>query len=600
MKLLSSVGLQARHVLTHGRWFTPAIMVVCLGLEIFGRRNTSDVHDAGGAIILLLLISGIAVRHRANPIPWVKTLGRFFWSIGHYADLYKLEIGPDLRGTPPIRRQLPVPYYYLVAFLTLWSGLAATIWYFWPDGWRPLIVPVTYMGYLVLLIVLWGLMFVAALGGIYFPIMLMSRLSNQPRPGEVRMSRSQITFITLYFGITVLAVWKLPIWPALAFSGLCWLGLLTYSLAPHRPGAAQMLWRRPGTTRIRSVPLPRLLFAVTSVLILFMLALVFSAAGGSVWGQHEFSFTMPMTTIMGNWLAWSVPGVLISLGVFILLGWQNDPAREHVPSLYVDGVPEDQQKELSKRLLERGWKSQFQYSSADDVRVRLVPQEKSDATEFDPKWPLAVSMQDLIDSPVFDRLRRRDEIQLRRHLLRGLERIFHETKGRSSSGGCGYWLAPHLWFVAGLTRDEVTRGEEEPTFLTEIVGPPYVDVLSPAVRRYAYRLFKATQVNLIFVEDGVNFRKLSKVFRVLFEIYDKSNGQKRAEDVQFQGLVKVKVLFHDFDIDEPFTSSKYPEPKFSPLGRLRVMHVFRDRGGEEDLIEPPFSFDSSPMPLAIA
>jgi hypothetical protein len=55
-------------------------------------------------------------------------------------------------------------------------------------------------------------------------------------------------------------------------------------------------------------------------------------------------------------------------------------------------------------------------------------------------------------------------------------------------------------------------------------------------------------------------------------------------------------MFHDFDVDEPFRSTKYPEPKFAPLGRLRVLHVFRDRGGEEELIEPPFSFDQTPVP----
>jgi len=42
--------------------------------------------------------------------------------------------------------------------------------------------------------------------------------------------------------------------------------------------------------------------------------------------------------------------------------------------------------------------------------------------------------------------------------------------------------------VAGLTRDEVAGGEDEPSFLTEIVGPPYAEVFSLPVRRYLYRL----------------------------------------------------------------------------------------------------------------
>ena len=56
-------------------------------------------------------------------------------------------------------------------------------------------------------------------------------------------------------------------------------------------------------------------------------------------------------------------------------------------------------------------------------------------------------------------------------------------------------------------------------------------------------------------------------------------------------------MFHDFDVEEPFRPSlKYPEPKFAPLGRLRVLHVFRDRGGDEELADTPFESDSTPAP----
>jgi hypothetical protein len=89
------------------------------------------------------------------------------------------------------------------------------------------------------------------------------------------------------------------------------------------------------------------------------------------------------------------------------------------------------------------------------------------------------------------------------------------------------------------------------------------------------------------------------VLRVLFEVYDKGAGRKRSEDVHFQGLTKIRVMFHEFDVDEPFRSTKYPEPKFAPLGRLRVLHIFRDRGGEEERIEPPFSSDQSPVPQLV-
>jgi hypothetical protein len=289
--------------------------------------------------------------------------------------------------------------------------------------------------------------------------------------------------------------------------------------------------------------------------------------------------------------------LLLSAGVFVFLAWRNDPARPARPRAQVGGVGQNDQKHVARLLALHGWDVTFGEPEPTDVRIKVAHPEASELHEFDPSWPLAIARTELGDEFVYSRMARRQEIQLRRQFLRGLERVFHEAKGRKSSGGCGYWLAPHLWFVAGLTRDEVSGGEDEPAFLTEIIGPPYAEVFALPVRRYLYRLLKAQQVDLIFVEDGVGYRKLVKVLRVLFEQYDKGAGQKRSEDVHFRGLTKVRVMFHDFDVDEPFRpSSKYPEPKFAPLGRLRVLHVFRDRGGEEQEVEPPFNFDQTPVP----
>ena len=40
MSAFTTVLPQVRHVLTHGRWFTPSVVVLFLGLEMFGRRAT--------------------------------------------------------------------------------------------------------------------------------------------------------------------------------------------------------------------------------------------------------------------------------------------------------------------------------------------------------------------------------------------------------------------------------------------------------------------------------------------------------------------------------------------------------------------------------
>jgi hypothetical protein len=573
--------------------------VLFVGLEMFGRRAVSDVHDTVGAVVLLLILAGIAVRHRVNPISWVKRLGGALWWVAKFADRLKVDVGPDLRGTPALSRRLPAVFYIAGLILSAWVALAAVIWCFCPEGWRPHVVWLTYTGYLVLMSVLWGLLFVGSLGGVYFPIMLLTRLARSGRSGDPRFSRGQLVFLAVYLTITTAAAWILPLWPVIAFAGVCWLVVFLLNLVPQRPGAPQLIWRSPRTRKVCCIPMRRLLLAVTTLVVLLITALILSAAGGQIYGHPESDNTMPLTTVMGNWLAWLTPGLLFSAGVFVFLAWRNDPARSGLPTANVIGVPTANQRGVAKLLKRRGWLADYRETSKDEVGIKLVHPEASQAHEFDPDWPLAVSRIDLEGEFIYLRMERRDEIQLRRQFLRGLAKIFHEAKRRTHSGGCGYWLAPHLWFVAGLTRDEVTGGEEEPTFLTEIVGPPYAEVLPLPVRRYVYRMFKSLQVDLIFVEDGVNFRKLVRVFRILFEIFDKGAGRKRSEDIHFQGVTKVKVMFHDFDVDEPFRSTRYPEPKFAPLARLRVLHVFRDRGGEEEFVEPPFSEDHSPAPVLV-
>jgi hypothetical protein len=577
------------------------LLLALFALEFFGRQSANDFYDTLGAAALVMLAALVSIRHRTAPLGWVRYLGRQVGKLAHLADYFRIEFGPDLRGTPPLPRRLPISVYLAVGSLVAWSVVAMLLWSYLPNSWRSYLIQGSYTIYLVGMIALWGLLFAAALGGVYFPFMLFNHLCPRATPGpdDPKMSRGQILFLTAYVAAVAIASWLLPLWIGLVAAGSALTAATLLALWPRRPDV-QFIWRSAGDTRVWSVTTPKLLWVTTAIVTLLLTAVILTSAGARVIGRAGADGDMPITVMLGAAVAWLTPGILGSAGAFLFLVWKHNPSRPARPSVHVAGNLAVAIRPQVKSILNRwGWDASFDPDAPGevDVRTRLVEPIHSQAREFDPGWPLCMSLEDLEDGSVRERLDRRDEIQKRRLLVRGLERIFRHAKGRTFAGGTGYWLAPHLWFMPGLARDEVEDDRDEPGLLAQTVGPPFGEVMHRHVRQYFYRLLRALQVDLIFVEDGIEFRKLKKVLRILFEVFDKSAGQKRAEEVQFLGLPKVKVMIHDFQLDEPFKSETYPEPRFEDLGRARILHIFRDRGDQEEYLEPPYDYSRTPEPL---
>ena len=177
----------------------------------------------------------------------------------------------------------------------------------------------------------------------------------------------------------------------------------------------------------------------------------------------------------------------------------------------------------------------------------------------------------------------------------GLQKLFKRASAFKGPVGGGFWLAPHWWFVDGIGREDADANPDDSA--PPLVGPPYHRAIPARARQHAHAFLRATQVDMIFVEDGVTFKNLERVLRVVTELYDVHGGRRRAEDFHFRGVPKVKVMIHDYEPGNPFRSDLYPEPKFDDLSRVRVLHVFRDRGGHEELVDPPFDFSWTPAPV---
>jgi hypothetical protein len=595
MKLLSAVLPRGGRLLTEGGWFTLAVCGFVVGLELLGRyAAASDFHDALAAFALFFAIGAVAARHRRAPLGWVSGLGNWFRRLGESLSSLRYDHGIDLRGTPPLPRRTPPAVWLLAVFLVAWSGLAAGAWVAFPTGWRLAGTYSSYTFYLVFLVCLWMALLAVTFVGVFVPVAVLDKLLKRSL-GDTDRRGVELGAVVFYAVLVSGIAWVMP--PA-AILALC-LGLAVAAWLVYLPrgsDGAALLWRSGPEGPVYAVPLRRVLALVTMLSALLVFAILLTACGGRLFGPPRQDDTMPVTALFGTVAAWLMPGLLLVLGLRLWAAGRNNPARRTPPAAHVGGGDPAAVRQAARAVRAWGWKARSAPArrQAGHVGIAVVPPGESEAKEFDPRWPLKVSVADLEAGEVRQRLERRDEIQVRRQLFRGLQKLFKRASAFKGPGGGGFWLAPHWWFVEGVGREDADSVAEDAA--PPLVGPPYSRAIPPRARQHAHAVLRATQVDMIFVEDGVTFKNLERVLRVVTELYDVHGGTKRAEELHFRGLPKVKVMIHEYEPGNPFRSDVYPEPKFDDLSRVRVLHVFRDRGAHEERVDPPFDFSWTPAP----
>ena len=323
----------------------------------------------------------------------------------------------------------------------------------------------------------------------------------------------------------------------------------------------------------------------------------------SVPGESRF----PFSSALGQTTAWlGSGGLLVFLGLFtghLGVALWHDPSRHAATSLHIAGVEAEEQKSIRNKLARQRVVARFAPQLPDrcDVKVHIaddVHQAALAESDAAANATFVVTSEEFASPRFQERFTRRDVIQRRRMLLNGLESIFRRAKSRKDRKGSGYWVAPHYWFVDGLTRDETDDTE---TNVLDVIPPLYYKAFPRAARQHFFEISRALEVDLLYVEDGVSFRQLKRVLRVMFERYDMDGGRQPLADIHFVGLPKVRVMLHDYNFEEPPLKTKYPEPDYQHLGRVRILHVFRDRGEDEPQSVTPeepdwlFTPDDSPV-----
>lgn len=601
MELLTRTFRNLRRWLGPDAWFSAGILAVVISLEAIGRHDSSsDLHDLMSVTILVMLAWLVIARHAHRPLPWVGAVAALLRRGRAYLHARGLEIGVDFRGVPPLPSALPRRVLHGVAGLVVWTAALLVAIEVVPFPLRNLAARVFYLGYLVLLTALWAALALSIVAAFIIPTALIhdAFVNRFDGPGR-RSRRLEVACLFAYFAVLLMAASLLPPWAALlACVAALAINLLTVALPANAD--VKFVWRyRTPEAPVCSIPWGQWVICEFTILTLATVDLVLMACGEALLGDAPArTQVMPITTGLGLLLAWLAPGALGVLVLQAILGRMRDPARPTLPLAHVGGSAVSALRDAARAILQqRGWQARFAPEKPQplDVRIELVEGARPAP---DDAWPLRLDAEALADDLVMDRLARRDEIQKRRRLTAGLERLFKHAARFQYRNGSGFWIAPHYWFVPGFSRDtpEDELNLAEGTILTGIIGPPYHRLLPQSVRHHAYRILRALQVDLIFVEDGVGFKRFVRIFRMMFEVFDVHGGRRRAEEVQFSGVPGTRVMIHEFVLDEPFRSEVYPEPDYENLGRARIFHIFRDRGEQEEPLETPGDFSFMPAP----
>jgi len=573
------------------------VLAGLVAIEVFARRNTSDFEDAA-AVASLTLLAGFAWRR------WGRVARVEGWrrSLRERLGALRLRIGLDLRGEPPLPRRWPRPYLALAIAVPL--GAAALV------AWRAVLPSaaletvrgVSGLAAIVLLGSLWGALASGTFVAFFAPALLLGALLERWSPaGRDAAARHRdvlrLWLGTFYLVLLALAAVLLPPW--LPFVLLAATALFHWAvlLPPARP-ALTLAWKLgPKSTEAATLPGPVWMVGESLLLAGGITLLSVAALGERLDGSGGVA--RAITGFLGSAFLWSSVGAYavyyVHGGVHVLRARLSNPARPMRPLVRVvsvaPGADEGLERLAGERLREAGFRVVRGPAGLGPLAAEIELAAEPRVGRPPGTWPVGLTARDLEDPECHHRLRRRNEVLARRRLRSGLKRLFKIAAARRrerDGSGSGFWIGPHLWFVTHLSRD--SSGEDA----LGTIGPAYHTVIERAARHHLWTVLGALEVDLIFLEDGVGFRRFQRVLSMLFEHHDIFAGRRPLEERHFAGLPGVRVLLHDFALDRPLDSARYPEPDYEDLGRARILHVFRDRGEEEESPVDPVELDRVP------
>jgi hypothetical protein len=598
--------IQLLRVLRAGRGVPVLWIIIVLLLEVLGRSTSSRWAELAGALVLTGMVGVTGFWHRRDPFAALTWCGQALRT--RFEPILQLfrDLGIDFRERPPFPAQVPGFLFRCMATVGGLAGLLVVFAGSCPDRAFGVLRAVSFVLYLVGLVSLWCLLLAVGLVLAWmFLAVIHDEFVTRYEGHERRRVKPEIFCLAGAVVSVAICGTLLPPWVALVVMALLPLIVCTVLVWPGGP-AATLIWTSGEGGSVRSFDYRWIPAAEAVACSGISITVALLAAGSDILGGTDASkMTATATATVGLVFLWvacaGLAGGAFLVAKSIVKGRYGDPALPCPPVLYVHGqLPPSLHGYLRGPLERAGWRvvGEPRKLKPTDVRIELVA-TAPDPRQAAPAWPKRVTLGDLEDPDCLRQLLRRDIVQKRRLLVRGLRRLFKRAARREFVCGEGYWIALQYWYSQGMTRDveEEDLDLEEGGAITEIVGPPFDRVFSRAVRHHYAQIMAAAELDLVFVEDGVGFRGLERVLRILFEVYDVHGGRQRVEERHFIGLRRIRVVIHDYGVSNPYKSDVYPEPGYEEIGRARILHIFKDREEEPERVSPNLDITNLPVPV---
>lgn len=516
--------------------------VALVTIEIAGRKSVTDLTDGFMLLVLGLIAIFSVIAHRICRFRTIAALAALFRRITAGIVRRSIVYGVDLRQTPPIPRRAPVVWLLPLAGGAFVTAALIALSRSFPSAARGFAAAHFYVGLVVLTGLLWGVLIVGALIMSIFVWVTIERHFIESYRGQgKRPRRPEVLSASAALGALAMGALWLPAWMPLVVYWASF-GLVSAALVVSSSGL-EFVWQERRGGPMASIDGRWMLWLHWAAQTLTATILVLLSRGELLAGETAAARGALVTAFLGNMLAWAAAGGFIVFALDIIrlamLGIVFNPRR------------------IAKAVSAPG-------ASGDAAR------------QF-----------------------RRSEIRNRRRIIRGLQKLMKRVARLTRIRSTGVWISLQHWFSPGLSTDceNHAADDRETTAFDGIVGPPYHRVFPPEARYHFLQMMVALEIDLIFVEHGLTFRRLSRVIRVLFETYDIYGGRQRAEERHFVGLPGTRVIIHNYDQANARSHGRenYPEPDYEEIGRARILHVFKDRGETEQFEPVPDGQEGIPV-----